>query len=221
MAKSAILKDLVNNTISLEIALSRLLVISNDLGNTELYEWAENELTGYSDKDTLPSYRIKRSLHLRYSGINGSFQVTNVPLDTNIFSKEEKDDLSTINVFEGIKVLEDLSALDNDIIIDLSNLAGIVYKRSGGIQCYSIQQLVPKGIYKEILNQIRSTLIKIYINLDKEYGNLDELDIDMANKDEEDIKAFNKEIALYIYNDNSTKLGDNNKVKKSFIGRRK
>ena len=47
MAKSKIIKELANKEISLEVAFNRLLIIASDIGNTDLIDWATNELNGY------------------------------------------------------------------------------------------------------------------------------------------------------------------------------
>lgn len=69
MAKSKILKELANNEITIDVALSRLLIISRDIDNSELLLWANNELTGYKRKEELPEYRKVRSNLFTYSGI--------------------------------------------------------------------------------------------------------------------------------------------------------
>ena len=47
MAKSKIITELANNSISLGVALNRLFVIASDIENEELQQWAECELHGY------------------------------------------------------------------------------------------------------------------------------------------------------------------------------
>lgn len=44
MAKSKIIRELANKEISLEVAFNRLLIIASDIGNTDLIDWATNEL---------------------------------------------------------------------------------------------------------------------------------------------------------------------------------
>ena len=39
MAKSKIIKELANNSISLDVALSRLFIIASDIGDDELQQW--------------------------------------------------------------------------------------------------------------------------------------------------------------------------------------
>jgi len=80
MAKSKILKELVNNEVTIEVALSRLMLIASDIDNTELRDWATKELNGYGVDDTCPSYRVIASANITYTGISGGFQLTNQPL---------------------------------------------------------------------------------------------------------------------------------------------
>ena len=108
MAKSKIIKALANNEISMEIALNRLLIIASDLDNDSLADWAAAELHGYSKGMELPEYRKKKSMHFTYSGINGGFQVTNIPFtyleiiathDENAFDVPIMDSVSTLQGF--------------------------------------------------------------------------------------------------------------------------
>ena len=57
MAKSKILKELVNEEISLNIALKRLIVLAADINDNDLKEWAEKEINGYNADDEVPEYR--------------------------------------------------------------------------------------------------------------------------------------------------------------------
>ena len=79
MPKSKIIKDLVNEKVSLKQTLRRLYVLANDVEDYELAKWANNEIKGYSVDSQLPDYRQQNSRHVVYSGINGSFQVTKKP----------------------------------------------------------------------------------------------------------------------------------------------
>ena len=50
------------------------------------------------------------------------------------------------------------------------------------------------------------------IKLDKEYGCLDELDIDITEKDPEEVRKINAMIINYIFEDRSIKIGDKNRI---------
>ena len=214
MAKSKIIKALANNEISMEIALNRLLIIASDLDNDSLADWAAAELHGYSKGMELPEYRKKKSMHFTYSGINGGFQVTNIPFtyleiiathDENAFDVPIMDSVSTLQGF-----------IDNSdkqsYCRDYTYLNGYVYEHTG-IQCTSILQRVPLNFLQNILSEIKTRLLRILIKLDKEYGCLDDLDVDTSTKSPEEIAAINKVVNNYVFIDNSITVGDNNKIK--------
>ena len=56
-----------------------------------------------------------------------------------------------------------------------------------------------------------------FINLEKQFGNLDELDIDVDSKSKQEIKEITNHIYVMIYNDQSITIGDKNKIKNSNI----
>ena len=70
---------------------------------------------------------------------------------------------------------------------------------------------------KRIFAAIENRLLDILILLEKEFGNLDELDLDCSSKSEDDIKMISDRIAVIIYNDMRVTIGDNNKIKDSKI----
>lgn len=100
---------------------------------------------------------------------------------------------------------------------DLTAMAGIVREKTG-IFCTSIRQLVPKNVIENIVSAIKSRLLKVLIKLDKEYGCLDELDIDITEKDPEEVRKINAIIINYIFEDRSIKIGDKNRIDGTKIG---
>ena len=55
---------------------------------------------------------------------------------------------------------------------DLTFLAGEIEENTG-IQCLKISQVIPIDAYRDILNKMKTKLLKILITLDKAYGCLD------------------------------------------------
>ena len=216
MAKSKIIKALANNEISMEIALNRLLVIASDLDNDSLADWAAAELHGYSKGMELPEYRKKKSMHFTYSGINGGFQVTNIPFTYLEIIAEHDENAFDIPIMDSVTTLQDF--LDNSdkqsYCRDYTYLNGYVYERTG-IQCTSILQRVPLNFLQNILSEIKTRLLRVLVKLDKEYGCLDDLDVDTSVKSPEEVAAINKVVNNYIFVDNSVKVGDNNKIKET------
>ena len=218
MAKSKIIKELANNQISMEVALQRLLIIASDLDNEELSAWAEAELRGYSQTDTLPEYRNIQSIHFIYSGINGSFKVTNCPFTFTSVLEDILSDIYNVPIMDSVSSLQNF--VDNpdkqSYRRDFSMLNGLVLQRTG-IQCTSIYQTVPLNFLQNILSQIKTILMNIFLKLDKEYGCLDNLDVDTTAKTPDEVDAINKVVNNYIFIDNSVNVGDRNKLKGSGI----
>lgn len=218
MAKSTIIKELANNQIPMEVALQRLMIIASDLENEELSAWAEAELHGYSQSDTLPEYRNIWSIHFLYSGINGSFKVTNCPFTFTNILEEKLSNIYNVPIMDSVSSLQDF--VDNpdkkSYRRDFSMLNGYVLQRTG-IQCTSIYQTVPLNFLQKILSQIKTILMHVFLKLDKEYGCLDDLDVDTTTKTPEEVEKINEVVNNYIFIDNSINVGDKNKLKGSEI----
>lgn len=210
MAKSKVIKELASNEISLEVALNRLLIIASDIENEELAQWVENELNGYPAGAELPAYREVDNTYIVYSGINGRFQVKNAPLPLYEILGVDKEQYS-FRIFDGVNSLTTQMTGEYKYGSDLTALAGIIRAKTG-ISCTSITQLVPQNAIENIISAIKSKLLKVLIKLDKEYGCLDELDIDITEKDPEEVRKINATIINYIFEDRSIKIGDKNRI---------
>lgn len=202
MVKSKIIKDIVQDEISLDGALNRLMVITNSLENEELNYWIEGELNGYSNSDDIPDYRKNISYIIRYSGINGSFQVNNNVLPESLFTKEIKEALRSRVITSGIKTIEKAVSGEFNVCFDLIELAPIVYKKSDYmITCMKLEQVIDKISFLEILSNVKTKLISILLRLEKEFGNLDNLDIDVALKNDIELENLNDSISKTLYHD--------------------
>lgn len=203
MPKSQIIKDIVENNVSLEQSLNRLFVLANDVKNKQLAEWVQKELNGYKVGDDLPGYRQMESLELRYSGINGRFQVTKNPLPAGILKKETAEKVSQITMYDGIRYIEDLSKKEEGATRDLSFLAGQISTATNGlVTCTSIYQIVPQSFFQSICAAVRNKMIIALLELEKKYGNLDSLGIDISNKKSIQLEADNADLNRAVFNIN-------------------
>lgn len=204
MAKSKILKELASNQTSLDVVLSRLIIIASDIEDIKLQEWALNELNGYSKNENVPEYRQLQG-ELIYSGINGPLMVNKLHLDIGFLDKDFQEIvLQPFPVINGISFL--LSGLENGEIFskDMTFLSSQVYKNSetitGAIQATNIALVFNKAQIQNIISNIRTKLLQIFLELDKNYGNLDELDV---SQQIDDIDSVKQTIHQIIYQDNS------------------
>lgn len=217
MAKSKLIKELANGKVDLVTAFNRLLIIASDIENEDLAMWVECELNGYQNFEDLPEYRIIQAPNLQYTGINGGYKITNMPLPHAYLYRETIDKIIDVGVFEGIKELEKYTYVKKPLYRDMTPLAGEVLERTG-IRCVSIKQTINPEHYTGVLSSIQTKLIKVLLKIDKEYGNFDELDVAITDKTPDDLRTINIQIKKLIYGDNSIKIGDNNDINKSKIG---
>lgn len=215
MAKSKIIKELANDAITLEVALTRSVVIANDICNDEFREWIEKELSGYLETDTIPDYRIVKDTFFKYTGKKGMYLITDSPIPLKEILIEKPAEYWYVNIYDGIsgiqKFTNDTSGVE--AMRDLTYLAGQVYHENG-TQCTAIRQIIPVNAFENVLSKVKSKLLQTLIYLDKEYGSLDELDVDISCKTDEEVKVINNTIINYIYKDISIKTGNHNSFNK-------
>ena len=201
MAKSTVIKQLANDEIGLETALRRLMIISSDIGNDELYSWSVKELNGYNKEDDVPKYRIIKSANIKYSGVNGSYIITNQPLPLTYFPEKDWNDIMINKFRQGVGTLVHFISKENSKIeLDLTHYAGHIAQKSG-IKSVSITQEFSTSDFQQILDSIKTLLLEIYIKLDKTLGCLDDQDIEPGKKEQKDIDNMNADISRLIYYD--------------------
>lgn len=200
MAKSQLIKDLATNKISLEEGLQRLLVISSELNNEELTNWLMGELSGYSSKAELPDYRKNIGSNLIYSGLNGSFQVTNVTLPNHYLPEKIRGAVVQTPFRTSIRGIEKLLEEDGKIGVDMTGLAGVVYEETG-IECYKIFKEYSRVSIEEIISNVKNKLILLLLDLEREFGNLDNLDIEIEMLTDDKTKKVEESMKKIYFDD--------------------
>lgn len=205
MAKSQIIKDIVLDNISLESALYRLLVITYSLRNEELLLWVESELNGYSEERLIPSYRKNVSYKILYTGFNANTKVTNQPLSESYFDKEVREILKNRVIRSGINIVEEILKNDRESSYNLIELAGMVSKNSEEyIKCARLEQVLSRTNYSKLISNVKFKIIEILLDLEQEFGILDNLDIDTSDKTEDELNKVNDKITKKLYFDGSS-----------------
>ena len=200
MAKSQLIKDLATNKISLEEGLQRLMVISSELNNEELTNWLMGELSGYSSKAELPDYRKNIGSNLIYSGLNGSFQVTNVTLPNHYLPEKIREEVVQTPFRTSIRGIEKFLEEDGKIGMDLTGLAGVVYEETG-IKCYKIFKEYSRVSIEEIISNVKNKLILLLLDLEREFGNLDNLDIEIEMLTDDKTKKVEESMKKIYFDD--------------------
>ena len=217
MAKSQIIADLVNGNVSLEVALKRIMVLTSDFVDKSIFFWAQNELSGYPGDAEIPQYRM-------ISGeIRGAFQIVgygqiqthnDAKLPTIGLEKEEVDKLCSTKFSQGISALVDLTSGDRcSSSLPMEMLP--VFQKGTNINVLSANITFSKSQIKNVISKIESVSISVLIELEKNYGILDSLDIEQKPALKQ--QSIEKDLIKIVFEDNRIQIGDNNKINKTRI----
>lgn len=228
MAKSQIIKDLANGVVDTQTALKRTKVLLQEFDNDDLLQWINCEIEGYPNNVDVPDYRIIGG-QLYGSYFKGSMashmKYTHVPLPLGNLPEEIKKDILTAKITQGVEALKGMVAESErnengglakpipaefyPLIAQANNDLGmIIVTASVELNMPSILNIFPK---------VESKLLDILAYLEKQFGILDDLDIDIESKSADELKAITNHIYVMIYTDKSISLGNNNKIKDSNI----
>lgn len=222
MATSKIIKDFTSSNISIEIALKKLIVLLSYLNNENLTNWAKNELNGYNESDDVPSYRKVKGVifadFMTGDPISGGLRFSNYPLKPVNLDNEYKDKLICCKIRQSVSSLETLvnskTITFNPIIPDMLQYIPKICNIDATVLAARVE--FDYTVTKDILSKIDTKILDILLILDKQFGNLDDLDIDMSNVSEDEIKTLSQKIEIIVF-DNHIEIGNNNKFKNSNV----
>ncbi|MCP3033436.1 hypothetical protein LF817_19100 [Halobacillus sp. A1] len=220
MGKSNLLKDAVNPNISVENILLRLKIIFSDLDNDLIMKWVNGETKGYKDTADLPPYRIIKGNPTGNYIVNFNVHYKNnqVPLEM-LIDREKINELTTVEMKQSIGTLQNILASENR-----DNYAVVIptaYCHSISIETLQIASMrikISSSILDEIVSNVKSTLVEVIMELEKQFDDLDELDIQSQIKEDLPKKEQAVVNIMQIINDDSITIGDKNKLDNSEIG---
>lgn len=153
--------------------LLKLRLLASRLGSNLLEEWVKHESEGYPKEVEVPPYRIvNASYRGTFSGPFGS-GINNAPIPTHLVQKYGGDKWVNIEIRESIAAVDALvnSSAEGDgmLGIDASNLIlllqGKVYK---DYACNDIQASISRTSLEEIRQTVRSRILELTLELEKE-----------------------------------------------------
>lgn len=218
MARSQLLKDLASGN-DLESALFRLKIILSGLENEEINKWIDNEIEGYENIDELPLYRIVEGravgtyiIGSQYNGI----KYTKSPIPINHIPEDIRQKLLEGYFTQGIPSLKSM-ILKGETIGKPVPPEVCHRLSSNGFLIGSMNIELASSEIETILSKVKNKLISIIIKLEKEFEDLDSLDIFHDDTSKEVIEETEQYIVNLLF-DNSVTIGNNNKIKSSEIG---
>lgn len=227
MAKSKIILDLANSSVDTMTALKRAKVLLLELGNDKLLEWVNCEIAGYPSDAELPEYRVVQG-NLMGSYFKGSManhmKWNNVSLPLGKMPDEIRDRILNVSFHEGVdalkKLLESVDDEERQLGATLpAEFFPIIAKCNNDpyMNIISARVVIGSQFVQNIFSVIENKLLDIFMILEKEFGNLDSLDIDVSGKSEEELHKISERMVVVIYNDNRVTVGNGNKIKDSNI----
>lgn len=222
MAKSKIIKQLVNNEITTKQALERMLILAKDIKDRNLEQWIRNEIQGYEKNDTIPEYR-KIPIYCIGTYDVGLTRAKNAPLPTIILDKvpqKEKGKFLHKYIEIPMEMLEQIIKNKEEVAESISPENFQIFEYGTNIQVLSAKKVYDRIYLSKIIEKVRLKVIDILTELEKEFGCLDDLDISIDDKNETQRQEIHNVINVIIqdnHTDNSITMGDENKVSNSTI----
>ena len=227
MSKSKIIKDLANSSVDTLTALKRAKVLLSEIDNEEINNWVNFEMTGYPDDVALPDYRITKG-NLFGSYFKGSMAShmtwNNVSIPLGEMPDDLQESLLQISFRQSVEALKKLAEntalkdgqLGKVVPADLfSSIAS--FNNDPYMMITSARVIIGEQCISDVFAAVENRLLDILILLEKEFGNLDDLDLDVTSKTPEDLKNIAEKIILIVYHDQSLTIGNNNRIKGSTI----
>lgn len=84
--------------------------------------------------------------------------------------------------------------------MDMTGLAGVVYEETG-IECYKIFKEYSRVSIEEIISNVKNKLILLLLDLEREFGNLDNLDIEIEMLTDDKTKKVEESVKKIFYDD--------------------
>jgi len=219
MSRSQLLKDIVSGQVQIENILWRLKVILSDLGNDLIMNWVNGELQGYKKEETVPKYRILKGHPIGTYLVNGVHQYTNalVPLEY-LLPEDRIDNLKRLEARESIATIQNvLNGENRENYAKTVDTSFCHFISNDELQIVGMRVAFASNQLDEIVSNVKSKLVDIVMELEKQFDDLDNLDI----KSQLEENYSNKEKAVYnIVNiiDDSINIGDKNRFSKSTLG---
>ncbi|MBA4260077.1 MAG: hypothetical protein C0446_13010 [Chitinophaga sp.] len=209
---TSIIELLSDDSKSLTSALLKTQVLASRLDNAELKNWTTNELKGYRNTTLLPEYRVAKA-NPRCAISDDFNYMDNQPMPVTIFPKKISDFLISLPLKQGVKSLEQTASgefgeyIVKDFGDDFSAWLTSEAQRNGQrIQLSNIRILVHIGEVVQALGEIRTRLLELMLELEKQYPDLDkQIEIKEVNKSE-----VNDKIIHIMSHVNITTTGDGN-----------
>ena len=219
-----VIEDLVDPSAKLSDTLLKVQVLAFKIENTQLKDWVNLELNGYVGKER-PDYRkiptaVQGNL-IQDAGFQGVWTKNNVSLPVEYLDSKYWDVLMTIKMDSSVSELEKMVTDKGSFQVNMPHaMAQEFTKIMKPWHVDSAWQKISNNSIEGILSTIKSTLLNFLLELNKEFGDNDNLSI-MKKKEEVEsifdktigtIKSENVNISIGNKTSQSVNYGENASV---------
>ena len=170
--------DLVNESANLSSTLRKAKILARAIGLPEFVEWVDFELSGYPDRDSVPSYRRFRPTNL--GTFAGPFQsgVNNMVLPTYNLPDTVKEFAENLFFFDGVGALEAQASDSHQWKWpqEMVMLARNSIQMSGGMVLVDAHQPIPAHVITGVLDQVKNRLLDFVLGLQESNVTSEDLD---------------------------------------------
>ena len=170
--------DLVNESAGLSNTLRKAKILAGAIGLPEFREWVEFELSGYPDREKVPSYRRFRPTNL--GTFSGPLQsgVENMVLPTHNLPAEVKEFAENLIFFQGVGELEAQASESTQQrwSQEMVMTARDAIKMTRGMVLVDARQPIPAHVISGILGQVKNKLLDFLLGLQESNITSEDLD---------------------------------------------
>lgn len=164
--------EIVNDACTLESILLKSQVLSDFLESNELQEWVNNELNGYSEKNSLPDYRI---INAGISGnyFDGNHLYSNISVSTILLPVDLQESVEKAYISQGIFSLQEMSKNKFNHLslpdgwLELYNY----YTKDNDCSLIKASRPIPGSAMSQVLGATKSRLLKFILKIKKIHWN--------------------------------------------------
>lgn len=172
-------------------------VLAARLGSQELGQWADRELNGYPDKESLPAYRIcKTACAGHFSGPFG-MSMKNAEIPPHLIPEEYRELVTKAYLTQPIaayaELLESKDAQNAQISWNASLTAYLGQGFYEGMNCLSAWQVIPRGVIVGLVDTVRNRVLSFALEIERMAPDAGE-----SNKDK-DAGAISEKTVQHVF----------------------
>jgi hypothetical protein len=171
-----IIEQLIDSNNSITDSLLKIKVLASRLKNKTLYDWVNNELSGYENNDEVPEYRVSGCL-LVGNIMNGNWHLRNQILATIGLPDFIRKHIDKLTLNQAISVLERILEENNNPLAYAvpAEILGYLtenYQNMGNYYAtvYSARKQIDLSAVQHIISEVRNKALDLLLKLEEEFG---------------------------------------------------